>query len=201
MLLALLIVSVILSASLPIISQRTKLHSINYSKYSAVPIGMIAIWGSTKPLPDNTWLECNGQAVPTGIEYEEIRRIYGANLPDYRGVFLRGYGTITHTQNNGSRIGNTATTHSSGTIGAVQGDSIRELSGQVSGATNYTGMFWNETGVFAGFNNTNYYVEVNQLGGFIYHTAFSFAASRVTPVSNEIRPINKAVRYIIKVKR
>ena len=179
MLMALLIVSVILSASMPIITSRTKAASENYSKYNAVPIGMIAMWKVDGSLPDNTWLEANGQVIPNGIEYEECRRIFGARLPDlrgadnefytnlnnylskdikeylqnaikpipqnliaiwgtttaipegwseateYRGVFLRGYGSLTHTQNNGSTIGNTATTHSSGAIGSVQGDAVR----------------------------------------------------------------------------
>jgi hypothetical protein len=43
------------------------------------------------------------------------------------------------------------------------------------------------------FNNwTNY-------GGHGYQSGFiSFAASRVAPTSNEIRPVNTAVRYLIR---
>lgn len=117
MLMALLIVSVILSASLPVITSRQKQYIDNYNRHNSVPIGMIAIWGTDKTLPDSTWLECNGQAIPNGIEYEKIRQIYGTNLSDYRGVFLRGYGSFTHTQNNGTSVGNTTTTHSSAAIG------------------------------------------------------------------------------------
>ena len=41
----------------------------------------------------------------------------GANVPDVRGLFLRGYGSQTHAQNNGSTVGITSTTHSSGALG------------------------------------------------------------------------------------
>lgn len=129
MLMALLIVSVILSASLPVITARQKAHVLEYKRYNSFPVGGVIIWGSDKALPDSSWLECNGQTIPNGIEYEEIKRIYGTNLPDYRGVFLRGHGSVTHMQNNGSTIGNTSTTYSSGVIGALQGDSIRNITG------------------------------------------------------------------------
>jgi len=209
MLMALLIISIILSASLPVITKRMAHQAQQYNRYSGMPVGGIIIWGSEKPLPDNTWLECNGQAIPNGIEYEEIRRIYGTNLPDYRGVFLRGYGSRVHTQNNGSTIGNTATTHTSGEIGVVQGDTIRNAGGNVlpgswiahAGVSQPTGVFsgiiTNPNAVLAAFSdknityhNANYYTTYNTL---------QFELSYVTPTSNEIRPLNTAVRYIIKV--
>lgn len=86
MLMALLIVSVILSAALPVITSRQKVISQAQSKYNTVPIGLIAIWKYDGALPDNTWLECNGQAIPKTAEYEDLRRIYGANVPDFRGL-------------------------------------------------------------------------------------------------------------------
>jgi len=207
MLMALLIVSIILSASLPVITARQKAHMKNYNRYNSVPIGMIAIWATEKPRPDNTWLECNGQAIPTGIEYEEIRQIYGANLPDFRGMFLRGYGKeIPHTQENGTAIGVTTTYHSSGEIGVTQGDSIRNLLGEIEATRSRysvgTGVFLNSKpgseasygGVFACDDSINSSCTV-RLGAMNY-----FNASHITPTSNEVRPVNKAVRYIIKVR-
>jgi len=178
-------------------------------------------------------LEANGQAIPNGVEYEEIRRIYGSNLPDlrgimngyvpkdiiavwgsseeipanwseaeeYRGVFLRGYGSITHTQNNGSTIGSTATTHSSGNIGAIQGDSIRNMTGAAYSLLNLLNNFGDTqsdyvNGVFysseAAYSNSN----INNGTGGDWYFRLNYNASRVTPTANEIRPVNKAVRFI-----
>lgn len=189
MLMALLIVSVVLSASLPVISQRTKAQSINYSKYGAVPIGIIAIWGSAKPLPDNTWLECNGQAIPSGIEYEEIRKIYGTNLPDYRGVFLRGVG------------GNAAS------IGILQSDEIKSHTHAMQNAGIHNHQQGNEGlynffggGVWAGSRSW-------AVGGYnAYQLANTSTTGEHAHIINvtggsETRPVNKAVRYIIKVRR
>jgi len=211
MLMALLIVSVILSASMPVITKRMKAQVSEYGKNVAVPIGIIAIWGTDKALPDNTWLECNGQAIPNGVEYEEIRGIYGANLPDYRGVFLRGYGSISHTKNNGSTIGSTATTHASGAIGAVQGDAVRNVSGSfLPGNTRSHVGVRNMGGVFyATLTCPTCYTEkegeitfanLQSASGVAEHNVVHFQLSRVVPTSNEIRPVNTAVRYIIKVR-
>jgi len=203
MLLALLIVSVILSASIPVITKRINERTVVYNEYSGVPIGMIAIWGTNKPLPDNTWLECNGQAIPAGIEYEEIRQIYGSNLPDYRGMFLRGYGKeIAHTQNNGTNNGVTTTYHSSGEIGAPQGDSIREAVGNLYIHHFYLG---DASGLFTLITEPRYTLfspSANPTTS-VPNPTYSFTSlvmSNQYPTSNEIRPLNKAVRFIIKVK-
>jgi microcystin-dependent protein len=52
-----------------------------------IPIGGILIWGSTS-VPTN-WLECNGAAINQAT-YPALYAIYGTNLPDLRGVFIRG---------------------------------------------------------------------------------------------------------------
>jgi len=84
MLMALLIVSIILSASLPIISARQKAVAQNYNNNVSFPIGGVIIWTDMDILPDNTWMECNGASIPSGIEYEQARRVFGENLPDLR---------------------------------------------------------------------------------------------------------------------
>jgi len=52
-----------------------------------IPIGGIIMWGVTV-LPAG-WLECNGAAI-NSTTYPDLAAIYGANLPDLRGVFIRG---------------------------------------------------------------------------------------------------------------
>jgi len=129
---------------------------------------MIGIWGTTATIP-TSWAEAT----------------------EYRGLFLRGHGSVSHTKNNGSKRGNTATTHSSGNIGAIQGDTVRKITGKIdTHAMNSAG----GDGVFA-----HYYraaeggVVTDNVQGLHY---FDFDNSRVTPTANEIRPVNKAVKYI-----
>lgn len=52
-----------------------------------IPIGGIIMWGATL-VPAN-WLECNGDAF-SSITYPDLAAVYGTNLPDLRGVFVRG---------------------------------------------------------------------------------------------------------------
>lgn len=59
-----------------------------WAKSSGVPVGTIAIWGSASLPPG--WLACNGQNFNTSA-YSELAKYYpSGNLPDFRGVFLRG---------------------------------------------------------------------------------------------------------------
>jgi hypothetical protein len=48
--------------------------------------GAIVMWGGAS-IPTG-WLECNGQSTST---YTNLAAIYGANLPDLRGSFVRGW--------------------------------------------------------------------------------------------------------------
>ena len=108
------------------------------------------------------------------------------NTPDYRGVFLRGlgsvisnhYGTIIHTSDN---------------LGILQGDAIRNITGELPDRNSY--YMW--TGVFT-FNpkKPEKHGATSVEGGY----RGVFDASRVVPVAVENRPINKAVRYFIKAK-
>lgn len=212
MLMALLIVSIILSASLPVISQRQKAFATNYNQNKSFPIGGIIVWYDNT-LPDNSWLECNGQQIPSGIEYEEARKIFGTKLPDFQGMFLRGYGSQSFTQNNGSRIGNTATTHASGTLGAIQGDSIREIYGWFDTNIIASWFVYNAPTTSSGHGAFGNVVDPSITAGYeqivssagVRHSNYSsgmydFYASRMVPVSNEIRPVNVAVKYIAKVR-
>lgn len=126
-----------------------------------------------------------------------------AATPNYSGMFLRGYGSQTSSHYNN-------VTHASAGIGTMQGDSIREISANfgMDGVADsrfnnvyYEGLLWLPGGAFAFANNlTN--------GGNALYTpnkygkvrVMNFYASRVTPVANEVRPVNKAVRYLIRTR-
>lgn len=59
-----------------------------WTKSSGVPVGTIAIWGSTS-IPSG-WLECNGQAFNKSAYTELATKYPSGQVPDFRGVFLRG---------------------------------------------------------------------------------------------------------------
>ena len=58
------------------------------TKTSGVPIGTIVMWG-TAAIPDD-WLELNGQNI-SSERYPILKSLYGGNVPNFRGQFVRGY--------------------------------------------------------------------------------------------------------------
>jgi microcystin-dependent protein len=75
---------------------------------SFVPTGAIMAFGMNS-VPAG-WLECNGQST-TG--YTALAALVGANVPDLRGYFVRGFGT------NGDTV-------ASGAFGVKQGDMFQD---------------------------------------------------------------------------
>ena len=158
---------------------------------SSIPVGTVITWPSSSWPPDaDNWLECNVQAINSTV-YPELVALVGATVPDYRGIFLRGLGSQTSTH-----YGNV--THSSAALGQLQGDGIREIWGELSylprsrdGEVGQSGSlaFWNE-----GRNQW-----MNDAGK-APSGAMNFYASRSTPVVGEIRPVNRAVRYLIRAR-
>ena len=147
---------------------------------SSLPIGTIMPWASTSNPDDGTWLECNGQSCAA---YPKLVAVLGrSTVPDYRGVFLRGYGSRTS-----SHYG--TVTHQSGALGELQGDAIRNITGSMATSMSYAdGKLFQMSYVIRTFDRDG--------GGPV--NATSFDASRVIPTANENRPINMAVRYFIK---
>jgi len=103
-------------------------------------------------------------------------------------VFLRGLGSVTSNHFN-------TVAHQSENLGQLQGDSIRNITGSLP--VNDNGGFPIATGTFY-FSYSYNYGPVDKSGsvGGVY----GFDASRVIPTTNEIRPVNKAVIYLIKAK-
>ena len=116
----------------------------------------------------------------------------GSQVPDMRGLFLRGYGSQAHVQSNGTTVGITSTMHSSGALGQVQGDGTRNVTGTIGPS------------IDAGSSGIVYR---NGQSGYMLPSAAHYATafhhidiSRVVPVANENRPVNTAVRYLIRAK-
>ena len=121
--------------------------------------------------------------------YPELVGVIGSRVPDYRGIFLRGQGSQTSTHYG-------TVTHSSAALGQLQGDGIRTIwgtfvGGDWSGHNNQggsSGAFWPSGN--AGVQEGNRYDQIR----------YSFDVSRVTPVVGEVRPVNRAVRYLIRAR-
>lgn len=164
---------------------RYTLESILLSKSgdSGVPIGTVIAWPvNSLPQKSGTWLECNGQSCSA---YPELVAVLGSSrVPDYRGVFLRAYGSRTS-----SHCG--TVTHQSGSLGELQGDAIRNITG------NITSIYGRQNVSDGAFQRTNAYENIDyDKGANMAH--YSFDASRVVPTATENRPINIAVKYLIK---
>jgi hypothetical protein len=165
-----------------------------------VPVGTVVAWPvASQPEDAENWLECNGQST---AGYPELAAVVGANVPNYRGMFLRGYGSQTFAQYNGNNVGYTNTTYTSAALGITQGDAIRSYN---SGASGTLWMLegaelWSE-GLDVVETHNVYFPEVGK---------FSMRPSQkvsITPnlgnymaTDNEIRSVNKAVRYLIRAK-
>jgi hypothetical protein len=113
-------------------------------------------------------------------------------VPDLQGLFLRGYGSQSHAQENGSTVGVTSTTHVSGALGSVQGDTIRNITATFSfkagnPARSFEGASYPIAPGGQSHDNDGPSIE-----------ASGFDASRVVPIANEIRPVNTAVRFLIR---
>ena len=146
----------------------------------SLEVGMVIAW-TLATNPSDSYLECNGQAVD-GSKYPKLYQLMH-NVPDYRGVFLRGLG------------GNSAS------LGELQGDAIRNITGTMGGsASDKVGLWDYGTGVFYQFNLGRSSVEYSGRYYNYVSQGMGFDASRVVPVANENRPINKSVRYFIKAK-
>lgn len=169
---------------------------------SSIPVGTIISWPvAQNPAdwqnPDGSfnWLECNGQTISQAA-YPELFALLGGRVPDLRGLFLRGYGSQSHAQNNGSTVGVTSTTHASGALGQVQGDAIRNARGWMSMFSN---MDKQPEGVFSS-DFTHLPVGAVNLDVYTNWDNLVFDISRVVPTSTEIRPVNVAVRYFVRAR-
>ncbi len=176
---------------------------------SAVPSGMImAFAGPAENIPAG-WLLCDGSEVSRS-EYANLYNAIGVswgtgdgsttfNLPDLRGMFLRGVsGESTNDADAEDRVslkdngGNTGNN-----VGSYQGDAIRNITGacgtfggESRGDLPDTGALWRELGVA---KNTG--IDHNGLG----IKSVNLDASRVVPVGSDNRPKNVYVTYIIKI--
>jgi hypothetical protein len=154
--------------------------------------------------PPQGWVVCDGSTL-NRTQYSRLFNVIGTahgpgngsttfHIPDLRGRFLRGLSQDSNEDNDknsrtfsviGGNVGNN--------VGSIQGDAIRNITGQWpedSNATSTSGVF-QRTGPGVGNNSGDGTGGANR---------WSFNASRVVPTSTENRPINVNVIYIIKIE-
>ncbi|WP_071595802.1 phage tail protein [Anaeromusa acidaminophila] len=144
---------------------------------------------------EGVWLECNGQST---AGYPSLATIVGSNVPNYQGLFLRGYGSQLFTDIYGT------VNHSSLSMGVIQGDSSRNAEGSFLGDDSVTGYSGytpigapSPTGVFSTGAAYNFDLQNNGSGnGHI----IKFSLKNVMPTDNENRPLNTAVKFLIRAK-
>nr|DAO34755.1 MAG TPA: tail fiber protein [Caudoviricetes sp.] len=148
-----------------------------------IPYGAVIPWpGAAVP---KGWLECNGQVFNTS-QNPKLYSVLGRNtVPDYRGLFLRGW---AH--------GSNANDPDSGrALGSIQGDAIRNITGNMGWESIRTDHGYRQAGAL--------YTEYHSNGGPDHDGGnpagdVRLDASRVVPTAAENRPKNIAVMYIIK---
>lgn len=182
----------------------SRLPSSPYSEvaYNATlfPAGMVSPFaGPVENIPFG-WLLCDGSEV-SRTEYANLYSAIGVcwgtgngsttfNLPDLRGMFLRGVSgdSGNDADAEGRIVLNDYGGNTGNQVGSYQGDAIRNITGSFGGHS------YNTTdGAFA-FSSGNHYAE----SGGSKVGAVSFDASNVVPTGSENRPKNVYVNYIIK---
>ena len=169
--------------------------------------GMIAPFAGSEDKIPAGWLLCDGREVSRS-EYLNLFNAIGVcwgkgdnsktfNLPDLRGMFLRGVSgdsgndqdaeNRTRLTENGGNVGNK--------VGSYQGDAIRNITGQIGFMDVYKYTNPNTNGAFYATSGTynGPHVSTDKDNGLI-----KFDSSRVVPVGSDNRPKNVYVTYIIK---
>lgn len=172
----------------------------------AIPAGVIVPFGGEE-VPYG-WMLCNGAEV-SRTEYANLYSAIGVcwgngdgsttfNLPDMRGMFLRGVaGESGNDPDAASRIvlndngGNTGNN-----VGSYQGDAIRNITGTFCTQQRFGAQTPPPTGAFS---ESQYVADTYKYQKYYYGVPqYTFDASLVVPVGNDNRPKNVYVNYIIK---
>ncbi|MBQ4776219.1 tail fiber protein [Pectobacterium versatile] len=145
-----------------------------------IPVGFGGIWFTDTP-PDG-WLEANGQEFDVEKYPKLAQRFPSGRVPDMRGRFARGW---AH--------GSTVDPDSNRENGSTQEDSVQNMTGEFQtldlGGSTPSGVF--QHGFRGGAKVSGSFVGA-------YHSVVKFDPSIVVRTSEETRPKNIAVMYIIK---
>ncbi|HGA5580811.1 TPA: phage tail protein [Salmonella enterica subsp. enterica serovar Potsdam] len=168
------------------------LKTADIDKY--IPVGFPLPWPQATP-PDG-WLKCNGAAFDKA-KYPKLAAAYpSGSLPDLRGEFLRGWDDGRGVDAGRSLL-------------SVQGDAIRNITGQIRSVNTENYSIWESYASFIGAfvplnpsTNNSYFglsgLPISTAVGATYPKAVGIDASKVVPTANENRPRNIAFNYIVR---
>lgn len=181
---------------------------------NGVPVGTIVAYygecdtlGLVKAAPDG-WMLCNGQSIPPGFEYEQMRTLasvagHSGKLPDLRGMFLRGANLNRDTVNGDNDWRSRIAGSSIQKIGSVQTDALQ---GHWHNSVIYN---WtqgsNEIGINGGGDRKTTY---RNLPSTLVATDAVEALDNtgkskglgIPRISSETRPKNVGIQWLIRVK-
>ena len=187
----------------------SQLPSSPYSEVAynaiAIPAGVIVPFGGQVEQIPYGWMLCDGSEV-SRTDYANLYNAVGVcwgtgdgsttfNLPDLRGMFLRGVSGDSNNDpdaaervvlnDNGGNTGNN--------VGSYQGDAIRNITGSTQNSAEFHLNGNTSTGALSTESSGNRNNGTGTGGSLI-----TFDASRVVPVGGDNRPKNVYVNYIIK---
>ncbi len=188
-----------------VVFSNEKLQAVPYAIYAqnGVPTGSIMPYlGTTAP---NGWLLCDGNQIPSGTYYDNLKALTGANTPNLKGMFLRGAGSQTAYPD---KVGPA--------IKVVQQDDVKAHLHTVALTTNSAGAHYHflnrrsnsDSGAYdSGDSNLTEEsgVTTNRsiIGKFSTLTAgdhtHNINGNTANTGGTETRPINYGVNYIIKI--
>ena len=194
----------------------TALSSVPYAEVAtnAVPVGSVMPFAGDASKVPAGWLLCDGKAI-NRLEYLNLFNVIGTawgvgdnattfNLPDMRGMFLRGVsGDSGKDADAELRASLKDGGNSANNVGSYQGDAIRNIVGNTGFHGNRGGGILTPDGASA---KNPFYVGIEtSIGGNMtgitgntqaHGTVFN--ASRAIPTGSDNRPQNVYVNYIIK---
>ena len=168
--------------------------------------GMIAPFAGPSDKVPAGWLLCDGREVSRS-DYQNLYTAIGVawgkgngsttfNLPDLRGMFLRGVSGDSKNDSDAEKRGNLTNNggNTGNNVGSSQGDAIRNITGKVNGSLKQN---WCD-GAFYHIDPREPHYGSDYSGRDGDHSRAGFDASRVVPVGSDNRPKNVYVTYIIK---
>lgn len=178
-----------------------KLMTVPYAIHAqnGVPTGAIMPYAGT--VAPAGWILADGRAIPAGDQYAALKAIFSTNVPDLRGMFLRGAGTNTNTVYAGPALKATQADelkshlHASGTlVNSTNGihQHSRTTNDQASGDGDGA-IAWNNMDGNDAPNNQTVWVDP---AGAHTHT---ISGNTAVTGGTETRPVNYGINYIIKI--
>ena len=188
--------------------------NLSFTTVNGVPIGAVFCIVHTS-IPSG-YLECNGASIPNGTgtvngvtaNFAALYALIGANLPDLRGEFVRGFDNGRGVDSGRSMLSsqggqNASHNHSISLSGTTSTKSLTGSVQKISETFNNSG---SASGVFSksqgfGANFTPGAPDVNDTGAFSIDASHNhtFSASGTSgSQGSEARPRNIAMMYIIK---